>query len=37
MFRLTVADVFFIRTRGTVVTGEVQLSDVRAGDVISAA
>ncbi len=32
MFRLTVDDVFFIRGRGTVVTGEVELGSVRVGD-----
>jgi translation elongation factor EF-Tu-like GTPase len=32
VFRLTVDDVFFIRGRGTVVTGEVELGSVRVGD-----
>ena len=32
MFRLTVDDVFFIRGRGTVVTGEVEVGSVRVGD-----
>jgi elongation factor Tu len=34
MFRLTVDDVFSIRGRGTVVTGEVELGSVRVGDEI---
>jgi elongation factor Tu len=32
VFRLTVDDVFFIRGRGTVVTGEVEVGSVRVGD-----
>jgi Elongation factor Tu domain 2 len=32
VFRLTVADVFFIRGRGTVVTGKVEEGIVRVGD-----
>ena len=32
MFRLTVDDVFFIRGRGTVVTGEVEVGSIRVGD-----
>ena len=32
MFRLTVDDVFSIRGRGTVVTGEVEVGSVRVGD-----
>jgi translation elongation factor EF-Tu-like GTPase len=32
VFRLTVDDVFSIRGRGTVVTGEVELGSVRVGD-----
>ena len=32
MFRLTVDDVFFIRGRGTVVTGEVEVGSVRVGE-----
>jgi translation elongation factor EF-Tu-like GTPase len=32
VFRLTVADVFFIRSRGTVVTGKVEEGAVRVGD-----
>jgi translation elongation factor EF-Tu-like GTPase len=31
MFRLTVADVFFIRGRGTVVTGQVEFGEIRVG------
>jgi translation elongation factor EF-Tu-like GTPase len=32
MFRMTVHDVFFIRGRGTVVTGQVEFGEVRVGD-----
>jgi translation elongation factor EF-Tu-like GTPase len=32
VFRLTVDDVFFIRGRGTVVTGEVEVGSIRVGD-----
>ena len=32
VFRLTVSDVFSIRGRGTVVTGEVELGSIRVGD-----
>ncbi len=34
MFRLTVDDVFFIRGRGTVVTGEVEFGTVRLGETV---
>ena len=33
MFRMTVDDVFFIRGRGTVVTGQVEFGEVRVGDI----
>jgi elongation factor Tu len=32
MFRMTVGDVFFIRGRGTVVTGQVEVGEIRVGD-----
>jgi translation elongation factor EF-Tu-like GTPase len=32
MFRLTVDDVFSIRGRGTVVTGQVEWGEIRVGD-----
>jgi elongation factor Tu len=32
VFRMTVEDVFFIRGRGTVVTGQVEQGSVRVGD-----
>jgi translation elongation factor EF-Tu-like GTPase len=34
VFRLTVDDVFFIRGRGTVVTGRVELGSIRVGDTV---
>jgi len=34
MFQLTVSDVFHIHGRGVVVTGAVELGEVRVGDVV---
>ena len=34
MFRLTVDDVFFIRGRGTVITGTVEFGTIRVGDTV---
>jgi elongation factor Tu len=34
MFRMTVEDVFFIRGRGTVATGRVELGTLRVGDAV---
>jgi translation elongation factor EF-Tu-like GTPase len=34
VFRLTVDDVFYIRGRGTVVTGQVELGSIRVGDTV---
>jgi elongation factor Tu len=32
LFRMTVEDVFFIRGRGTVVTGQIESGTLRTGD-----
>jgi elongation factor Tu len=37
MFHMTVDDVFFIRGRGTVVTGRVEVGEIRVGDEVQVA
>ena len=35
MFRMTVADIFFIRGRGLVATGQVEEGTIRTGDIVT--
>jgi translation elongation factor EF-Tu-like GTPase len=32
MFRMTISDVFFIKGRGAVATGQIEMGSVRVGD-----